>query len=41
MISEADEAMPDHPFTVRTLPGSHAPFAARPAELAAALIAAL
>lgn len=41
MISEADEAMPDRPFTVRTLPGSHAPFAARPAELAAALVAAL
>ncbi|MEU1802487.1 alpha/beta fold hydrolase [Streptomyces sp. NPDC019937] len=40
MIAEADAAMPDHPFTVRTLPGSHSPFAARPAELAAALVGA-
>ncbi|MGH3098490.1 MAG: alpha/beta hydrolase [Streptosporangiales bacterium] len=38
MIAEADAAMPDHPFTVRGLPGSHSPFAARPAELAAALM---
>ncbi|WNE99781.1 alpha/beta hydrolase [Streptomyces luomodiensis] len=37
MIAEADAAMPDHPFTVVTLPGSHSPFAARPDELAAAL----
>ncbi|MFI0774412.1 alpha/beta hydrolase [Streptomyces sp. NPDC021212] len=38
MIAEADAAMPDHPFAVRTLPGGHAPFAIRPAELAAALV---
>jgi pimeloyl-ACP methyl ester carboxylesterase len=38
MIAEADRAMPDNPFTVRTLPGSHSPFAARPRELAAALV---
>jgi pimeloyl-ACP methyl ester carboxylesterase len=38
MIAEADAAIPEHPFTVRTLPGSHSPFAARPAELAAALL---
>ncbi|GAA1769088.1 alpha/beta hydrolase [Streptomonospora arabica] len=37
MIAEADAAFPDNPFTVRTLPGSHSPFAARPGELAAAL----
>ncbi|AEM82528.1 alpha/beta hydrolase fold containing protein [Streptomyces violaceusniger Tu 4113] len=37
MIAEADAAMPDQPFTVRSLPGSHSPFAARPEELAAAL----
>ncbi|MFE5160345.1 alpha/beta fold hydrolase [Streptomyces sp. NPDC056697] len=37
MIAEADAAMPDQPFTVRSLPGSHSPFAARPDELAAAL----
>ncbi|WP_435174562.1 alpha/beta fold hydrolase [Actinacidiphila sp. bgisy145] len=37
MIAEADRAFPDNPFTVRTLPGSHSPFAARPSELAAAL----
>ncbi|MFE9577106.1 alpha/beta fold hydrolase [Nocardia sp. NPDC006044] len=37
MIAEADAAMPDHPFTVHTLPGGHAPFAARPAALAAVL----
>ncbi|MEU0843752.1 alpha/beta fold hydrolase [Streptomyces sp. NPDC005962] len=40
MIAEADAAMPDQPFTVRTLPGSHSPFATRPAELAAALVQA-
>ncbi|MFG3283227.1 alpha/beta hydrolase [Streptomyces sp. NPDC048111] len=39
MIAEADRAMPANPFTVRTLPGSHSPFAARPHELAAALLA--
>lgn len=39
MIAEADRAMPgDDTFTVRTLPGSHTPFAARPHELAAALL---
>lgn len=38
MIAEADEAFPGRPFTVRTLPGGHSPFAARPDELAAALI---
>ncbi|WP_328930909.1 MULTISPECIES: alpha/beta hydrolase [unclassified Streptomyces] len=38
MIAEADRAMPSNPFTVRTLPGSHSPFAARPHELAAALL---
>ncbi|MFD7665854.1 alpha/beta fold hydrolase [Streptomyces sp. NPDC059788] len=38
MITEADRAAPAHPFTVRTLPGSHSPFAARPHELAAALV---
>ncbi|MFI0815477.1 alpha/beta fold hydrolase [Streptomyces sp. NPDC021098] len=38
MIAEADAAMPDRPFTVRTLPGSHSPFAVRPAELADALV---
>ncbi|OKI01290.1 alpha/beta hydrolase [Streptomyces sp. CB02923] len=37
MIAEADQAAPGHPFTVRTLPGSHTPFAARPRELAEAL----
>ncbi|MFE7033293.1 alpha/beta fold hydrolase [Streptomyces sp. NPDC057621] len=37
MIAEADRALPDEPFTVRTLPGSHSPFAARPQELAEAL----
>ncbi|MEU6989862.1 alpha/beta fold hydrolase [Streptomyces sp. NPDC046465] len=37
MIAEADRAMPDEPFTVHTLPGSHSPFAARPQELAEAL----
>ncbi|MYR57252.1 alpha/beta hydrolase, partial [Streptomyces sp. SID625] len=37
MIAEADRAFPDNPFTVRTLPGSHSPFAARPGELAAVL----
>ncbi|MCK2244184.1 MULTISPECIES: alpha/beta fold hydrolase [unclassified Crossiella] len=39
MITEADQAMPANPFTVHTLPGSHSPFAARPAELAQTLIA--
>ncbi|MFB7595259.1 alpha/beta fold hydrolase [Streptomyces sp. NPDC056160] len=38
MITEADRAVPGNPFTVRTLPGSHSPFAARPGELAAALL---
>lgn len=38
MIAEADRVMPGNPFTVRTLPGSHSPFAARPRELAAALL---
>ncbi|MFE6664877.1 alpha/beta fold hydrolase [Streptomyces sp. NPDC057697] len=38
MIAEADRAMPERPFTVRTLSGSHSPFAARPRELAAALL---
>ncbi|MEU8967459.1 hypothetical protein AB0C89_38030, partial [Streptomyces sp. NPDC048491] len=38
MIAEADRAVPANPFTVRTLPGSHSPFAARPRELAAALL---
>ncbi|OPF70930.1 alpha/beta hydrolase [Streptomyces antioxidans] len=38
MIAEADAAMPDRPFTVRPLAGGHSPFAARPDELAAALI---
>lgn len=37
MITEADRVTPGNPFTVRTLPGSHSPFAARPGELAAAL----
>ncbi|WP_030681839.1 alpha/beta fold hydrolase [Streptomyces rimosus] len=41
MITEADRAMPGRPFTVRTLPGSHSPFAARPGELAAALVGAV
>lgn len=40
MIAEADTAFPGNPFTVHTLPGSHSPFAARPAELAAALTSA-
>ncbi|MDH6187638.1 hypothetical protein M2168_000670 [Streptomyces sp. CZ24] len=39
MIAEADRAMPARPSTVRTLPGGHSPFAARPFELAAALVA--
>ncbi|GAB7037022.1 MULTISPECIES: alpha/beta hydrolase [Catenuloplanes] len=38
MIAEADRAVPGNPFTVRNLPGSHSPFAARPRELAAALL---
>lgn len=38
MIAEADAAVPDNPFEVRTLPGSHTPFAARPAELAYSLL---
>lgn len=38
MIAEADRAMPGEPFTVRTLPGSHSPFASRPCELAEALV---
>ncbi|AEW98328.1 alpha/beta fold hydrolase [Streptantibioticus cattleyicolor] len=39
MVAEADRAFPADPFTVRTLPGSHSPFAARPDDLAAALVA--
>jgi pimeloyl-ACP methyl ester carboxylesterase len=38
MIAEADRAMPGEPFTVAELPGSHSPFAARPRELAEALV---
>lgn len=38
MIAEADRAMPGEPFTVHTLPSSHSPFAARPQELAEALV---
>ncbi|UQI45208.1 alpha/beta hydrolase [Streptomyces sp. HU2014] len=38
MVREADRAVPGEPFTVRTLPGSHTPFATRPDELAAALL---
>ncbi|MFE3741202.1 alpha/beta fold hydrolase [Streptomyces sp. NPDC059096] len=38
MIAEADRALPGEPFTVRTLPGGHSPFAARPQELAEALV---
>ncbi|BBA95410.1 hypothetical protein RVR_254 [Actinacidiphila reveromycinica] len=38
MIAEADRAFPRSPFTVRTLPGSHTPFAARPGELATVLV---
>ncbi|MFG3256894.1 alpha/beta hydrolase [Streptomyces sp. NPDC048172] len=38
MIAEADRAVPGEPFTVRTLPGSHSPFAARPGALAEALV---
>ncbi|MFJ9037748.1 alpha/beta hydrolase [Streptomyces sp. NPDC102406] len=38
MITEADRAQPHEPFTVHTLPGSHTPFAARPEELAEALV---
>ncbi|MEU9642515.1 alpha/beta hydrolase [Streptomyces sp. NPDC048188] len=37
MIAEADRGFPGNPFTVRTLPGGHSPFASRPGELAAAL----
>ncbi|NJP93102.1 alpha/beta hydrolase [Nonomuraea sp. FMUSA5-5] len=40
MIAEADAAFPDAPFTVRTIPGSHSPFATRPHELATALLQA-
>lgn len=39
MIAETDRAMPARPFTVRTLPGGHSPFAVRPAEPAAAPLA--
>jgi pimeloyl-ACP methyl ester carboxylesterase len=39
MITETDHAFPDNPFTTRTLPGSHTPFAARPDALAKALTA--
>ncbi|MES9501683.1 alpha/beta fold hydrolase [Streptomyces koyangensis] len=39
MIAETDRAVLARPFTVRTLPGGHSPFAARPAELAAAPLA--
>ncbi|GAA0450755.1 alpha/beta fold hydrolase [Streptomyces olivaceiscleroticus] len=38
MIAEADRSMPDEPFTVHTLPGSHTPFAARPQQLAETLV---
>ncbi|MBZ4319906.1 alpha/beta hydrolase [Streptomyces sp. SCA2-4] len=38
MIAEADRALPGEPFTVRTLPGGHSPFAARPGELARVLV---
>ncbi|MGW1813756.1 alpha/beta fold hydrolase [Streptomyces sp. NPDC002125] len=38
MIAEADQAFPASPFTVRTLPGGHSPFAARPRRLAEALL---
>ncbi|ATE56020.1 alpha/beta hydrolase [Actinosynnema pretiosum] len=38
MIREADEAFPEHPFAVRTLPGGHSPFATRPEELARHLV---
>ncbi|WP_330257758.1 alpha/beta hydrolase [Streptomyces murinus] len=38
MIAEADRALPGEPFTVRTLAGGHSPFAARPRELAEALV---
>ncbi|WP_220448056.1 alpha/beta hydrolase [Nonomuraea diastatica] len=38
MIAEADDAYPGNPFSARSLPGSHSPFAARPGELAAALL---
>ncbi|GAB2675153.1 alpha/beta fold hydrolase [Saccharopolyspora gloriosae] len=41
MIAEADAAMPEHPFAVSTLPGGHTPFAARPDDLAAALMSVL
>jgi pimeloyl-ACP methyl ester carboxylesterase len=40
MIDDADRLTPDNPFTVTPLPGSHTPFAARPLELAAALLSA-
>jgi pimeloyl-ACP methyl ester carboxylesterase len=39
MIAEADKSFPDNAFTVRTLPGDHSPFASRPRELAAAIVA--
>ncbi|MER6845041.1 alpha/beta hydrolase [Streptomyces platensis] len=41
MVTEADAFAPDNPFTVRELPGSHSPFAARPDELAATLVSDL
>ncbi|MCX2730146.1 alpha/beta fold hydrolase [Saccharopolyspora sp. NFXS83] len=41
MIAEADAAMPARPFAVRTLPGGHTPFAARPDDLATALMSVL
>ncbi|UKD56138.1 alpha/beta hydrolase [Amycolatopsis sp. FU40] len=34
IISEADQATPDNPFQVFSLPGGHSPFVIRPAELA-------
>ncbi|MGW8374886.1 alpha/beta fold hydrolase [Streptomyces sp. ODS28] len=39
MIAEADQTMQNEQFTVRTLPGGHSPFAARPHELAETLMA--
>ncbi|MFC6066401.1 alpha/beta fold hydrolase [Streptomyces ochraceiscleroticus] len=41
MITEADAFASENPFTVHELPGSHSPFAARPAELAAMLVSDL
>ncbi|BBJ37570.1 hypothetical protein SSPO_002880 [Streptomyces antimycoticus] len=38
MTAEAGRAVPGQPLTVRTPPGSHSPIAARPRELAGALV---